>query len=389
MKRFAPYASLVIATIVTGCGGFTSLGDGAGAAGMGNASGSGMGDTGGGTASGGTGMSTGGTGMDTGGTGMSTGGTGMGTGGTGMSTGGTGMGTGGTGMGGYQSCAGKACGAGCTLCDPNDKTCVEGKSLKYCDDSGACGTSVPMCGGTTECTTRMDCPPSPGVCEICADGTSACSTVDCVSGKCVTTFPTCSVTECMSDGECPVSKAPCQMCADGTTACPWARCDGGKCTSGIDSCGQTYPCKGKSCGDTCSTCTGDGACPSVVMTCDENLQCQFNQPQCGVPQCKLDTDCNTDICGLCASTGGCADQVCVEGKCTFSCPPPKMDLCGGCLAAEVCVDQIGGPPGGQGYRCVQPPLCPNMNPCLCVQGEGTCTYHSDAGGWCECDNGLD
>jgi hypothetical protein len=393
MGRFISYASTVSMLLAAGCGGFTTLGDGAGAGGTVNAAGTGMGNNGGDATTGGT------TGMTGGMSGSSakggSGGTGA-TGGTIGMTGGTGA-TGGTGMagsgggGGYAPCANKACGATCTLCDPTDPSCVEDQIVKYCDTSGDCGVNFPVCG-MTECTTAMDCV-TPAFCELCSDGSSACPTSDCVSGKCVTSFPTCPTPACMSDADCPVSVAPCQACPDGSTACPWAHCIAGQCASGIDACDNTDPCQGKSCGDACSTCPAGGVCNNLAQYCDENLNCQVNQPMCTAPQCKQDSDCVTDVCGQCAGSSNCASQVCVDDKCQFSCPTPPMDPCGGCPTGEMCVDQVGGPASSTTAtdHCAKAPPCPvpsDGSQCLCVQGEGTCKPAIDSGNTCLCDNGI-
>jgi hypothetical protein len=384
MKRLAPFALTAIAMLAialegVGCGGFTSIGDAAGAGGMGDAAGTGTGETGGDTATGGTGASmTGGT-SGKGGTGAKGG------------TGGTGGGmTGGTGGGGtYEPCANKACGDTCTRCDPTDRSCVEDKAVKYCDVNGGCGLNFPICENAG-CKSSSDCV-TLDLCEICADGSAACPTSDCVMGQCVTSFPTCPATECMADSDCPVSKAPCQTCPDGTMACPWARCEAGKCAAGIDSCGNTDPCKGLACGDLCTTCNPDAGsgCVAIAMYCDENLQCQGNMPLCGGSQCMTDDDCATDVCGMC-SDGTCASQICSSGKCTFSCPAPHMDLCGGCKSDEICVEQIGGPATTmkQEYHCDPFVPCPSQDPCLCVQDEGKCVQMTDGGGYCQCDNGI-
>jgi hypothetical protein len=394
MRRFIPYASTALMLLAAGCGGFTTLGDGVGTGGTANASGMGVGDNGGDTTTGGT-TSTGGSG-DQGGT-TSTGGSGnqggtTSTGGSG-NQGGTGA-TGGTGTAGsggtYNPCASAACGSTCTLCDPNDPTCVDDQLVRYCGGDG-CSLNFPSCI-TAECTTAKECA-TPASCQLCADGSAACPTSDCVNGKCVTTFPTCPTPECMSDGECPISKAPCQLCPDGSTACPWARCTDGKCTSGIDTCDDSDPCKGKSCGDLCSTCPAGATCNGLALFCDENLNCQVNQPLCTAPQCKQDADCATEVCGQCAGSNDCASQVCVDGRCQFSCPTPQ-DPCGGCPSAELCVEQLGGPAttSSADYHCAKAPPCPvaaGASQCLCVQGEGSCKQATDSGGtYCQCDNGI-
>jgi hypothetical protein len=382
MKFFAPFASIATIALFTACSGFTEIGEGGGGAGMAAGSGGDGGSAvGGSSGKGGSGSSgkpaTGGSNSGaTGGTGATGGST---------PTGGTNA-TGGTG-GGYDPCAGKACGATCMLCAPDDVDCAEDAVIKYCDAGGHCNQAFPVCSGG-ECETRSDCPVLDIPCDTCADGTSACPTVDCVSGTCVSAFPTCQA-ECSNEADCPISLAPCQLCEDGTSACPWARCEGGKCTTGIDTCEDTDPCAGKSCGDYCTTssCTGFVPCLAVAMFCDDNLKCQLNHPVCETDQCKVDGDCNTDICGQCPNSddGGCAAQICVDGQCTFKCPE---DPCGGCDASELCIYQVGGPGPSQGYRCAKSPACDAVTECACVQGEGECQAQK-VDGYCYCDNGLE
>src|SRR5262245_11610911 len=51
----------------------------------------------------------------------------------------------GSGGSSWQPCAGKPCGAECSLCGPNDPNCSETGVLKYCDQSGSCGQAYPVC----------------------------------------------------------------------------------------------------------------------------------------------------------------------------------------------------------------------------------------------------
>lgn len=43
----------------------------------------------------------------------------------------------------YNACAGKATGAHCTVCDPNDKTCFETQEVKSCNAKGQCSAGEP------------------------------------------------------------------------------------------------------------------------------------------------------------------------------------------------------------------------------------------------------
>ena len=192
---------------------------------------------------------------------------------------------------------------------------------------------------------------------------------------------------CQVDTDCPVSKAACQLCDDGSSACPWAKCDGGTCTAGIDHCpAPADPCAGKSCGDTCTTCTGSEPCLAVIMFCDANLSCTATQPQCGGTMCTTDMDCATDVCVTCpnAPSTSCAPQACVQGQCTANCTSP----CGACAAGTTCVYQIGGPADPGGYRCAMQNPCGSALRCACIVGEGTCTDAGTTPDYCQCDNGI-
>jgi hypothetical protein len=45
----------------------------------------------------------------------------------------------------YDPCAGKACGASCTICPPWDTGCVETAVLKQCDKAGKCAPGTAGC----------------------------------------------------------------------------------------------------------------------------------------------------------------------------------------------------------------------------------------------------
>lgn len=45
----------------------------------------------------------------------------------------------------YLPCAGKACGASCTVCDPTDINCFETAVIKQCDKTGACVAAPSSC----------------------------------------------------------------------------------------------------------------------------------------------------------------------------------------------------------------------------------------------------
>jgi hypothetical protein len=80
--------------------------------------------------------------------------------------------------GAYNPCAGKTCGAACTVCDPNDKDCVETAVVKQCNAAGSCDAAPAQCGAATT-------PAAPAYnpcagkqcgerCRICAIGDTTC-----------------------------------------------------------------------------------------------------------------------------------------------------------------------------------------------------------------------
>lgn len=48
-----------------------------------------------------------------------------------------------TDAGGYVPCASKACGASCTICPPGDPMCFETAVIKHCDQNGECNAGPP------------------------------------------------------------------------------------------------------------------------------------------------------------------------------------------------------------------------------------------------------
>jgi len=78
----------------------------------------------------------------------------------------------------YLPCAGKVCGASCTVCDPSDTTCSETADVKTCDTAGACRGGAPSCDATT--------PPPYDPCEgkTCGSSCTLCRPGD---GSCVET----------------------------------------------------------------------------------------------------------------------------------------------------------------------------------------------------------
>jgi hypothetical protein len=84
----------------------------------------------------------------------------------------------------YDSCTGKKCGDPCTICDPNDKTCVETAVVKQCSAALKCEQTVAQCGtatapaptSTAPATTYDACAGKKcgDRCKICAPGDIKC-----------------------------------------------------------------------------------------------------------------------------------------------------------------------------------------------------------------------
>jgi hypothetical protein len=334
---------------------------GTGQAGKGNAAGQGQAE-GGNAGSGASGSAGSGAGGNAGsGAGGSTGGqAGSGAGGSTGGQAGSGAGSTGGQAGGtsYEPCAGKGCGDLCNVCDPKDPTCVTPAVVTYCAADGQCTPSEPACG--QQCKTVNDCPVVD--CAPCPGGGSNCPTVDCVNGQCVfsgggcpepcagkscgdscstctgpdcppvaeacnangqctTETPSCGL-QCKTANDCPV--ADCAPCPGGGGTCPTADCVNGQCIYSGGGCDD--PCLGKSCGESCTSCTGPG-CPPVAEACDASGQCVPGKPVCG-NQCVSDQDCPQQPCELCPDgSQACSQTTCQQNQCitagaTCPAPPP-------------------------------------------------------------------
>lgn len=337
MRAFNLALPFGVLTFAAGCSGsFTEIGQGTGNGGMGAAAGmAGLGSSGSaGLGTGGSGASagmaaSGGSGADAGnggsgakaGKGGKGGAGGKGGNGAGGSSGngvtggstssgglgatGGGSGNGGSGgMGGYYPCAGKSCGNECTLCDPNDATCVNDNLVRRCDPSGSCSADKVIC-------------PSPGTCSTSSD--------------------------CLITGELTVTPCP-----DGTGAPTQYECIEGQCSYVFPGCLSHDSCQNGACGDPCAApCTGGpGNCVAPAAYCDANLTCQIGSaPVCPVTACTSDTDCATgyicvDQIGGAGNPAGrqCARQLacpsvapcsCIqnEGTCTYVDGTPSYCQC--------------------------------------------------------------
>jgi len=129
------------------------------------------------------------------------------------------------GCGGYEPCANKACGDPCSQCDPNDPTCAETAVLKYCDTTGTCSSSFPVCGGGGgTCTSDADCP-GVGACPPCF-GDGSCAENRCIQGACQLSCAPPANPECKTALDCPAIEI-CMPCPDHT--CAQMDCVNGAC----------------------------------------------------------------------------------------------------------------------------------------------------------------
>lgn len=217
--------------------------------------------------------------------------------------------------GGYDPCAGKVCGAPCTVCDPKGPSCYETAVLKFCDAGEACRPSNPTCPPPGNCTTTADCP-GVGACPRCPG--DQCAELECIDGSCVFTCPPVPPPQCKTDVDCPQLGMPCLACPDGWSACPSVTCESGSCVAHFPTCDGHDPCAGKACGDACDLCGGACASP-VAMYCHEGGQCTVGVPACG------------NVCTLPPVVGPCAAAMPrwyfdpATGKCT----PFTYGGCGG------------------------------------------------------------
>lgn len=184
----------------------------------------------------------------------------------------------------YEPCAGRSCGAACTVCAPDDAGCAETAVLKACDPSGSC---VPS-------------------------GSFACATADPCSGK------ACGA-ECTIDPPCRSYNLPCGMPS------VLGHCDaGGACTQDAVSCGRTGDqCAGKPCGTGCAPWCGTGPCMTLVATvCDGHGQCVTAMPGLCYDGCAGKK--TGDSCDLCPPDA----TDCMQIMCVTACDAMGRCLCG-------------------------------------------------------------
>ena len=135
----------------------------------------------------------------------------------------------GNGGNGYEPCAGKACGAACTVCPPGAPDCAETAVVKACDAAGRCVPASPE----LRCAPHPDC-----VGKVCGDGCNPCGPYR--------SCPTFVATACNRSGDCVA----------------W--------TPGLWDCG----CTGVACGASCRPpgCPWGAPCPAP-LACDGSGGC--------------------------------------------------------------------------------------------------------------------
>jgi hypothetical protein len=229
----------------------------------------------------------------------------------GASNGGTS--SGGVSGGGFEPCAGKECGAPCSVCPP-DAPCDP--IAMFCDSRGTCTTALPQC--SRDCLSANDCPAFEGTCLSCPGDSIVCPQMECVRGSCLPGSVACP--ECQEDSECPVPPLQCGTCADGTASCPMPVCYQGQCTVGWSGgCVGSLPCAELVCGASCNPCTRP-ECPPLEVPhfCNRQGECA-TEPGCG-RECTAATDCPPPppSCGDCP-IDTCLATACVNGACEFVC----------------------------------------------------------------------
>lgn len=193
--------------------------------------------------------------------------------------------------------------------------------------SGLAGAGAGTAGAVSkECKSPAECA-VPAICQVCPDRSSACAKADCIRGKCQTFFPQCTggaggasgvggasgAGMCRSMADCPQIRSACMDCPDGTSACPSVDCLNGQCISSFPTC-TAASCKPSACpssGSAKGCCTGKGACGL-----DQGMGCVETAPA----GCKSSGECAVPaICKLCPD-GGCApiSAACQSGQCVTS-----------------------------------------------------------------------
>jgi len=266
-------------------------------------------------------------------------------------------------LGPYEPCEGKKCGDACSVCDPDDKDCVETAVIKACDAEGACVAGNP---GVCEDEPAYD----PCADKACGDTCSVCAPddLDCAE--------TAVVKACNGEGVCVpdtgdlcepaaydpcAGKAPCDeclLCAPDDPDCAEDAvikvCDDSlQCVvlgEGVcEGPAPWTPCDGKACGDECTQCDpNDLECAedAVIKACDGDGQCvpvsdDLCEPAAFDP-CKGKAAC--DLCSFCDPNDpdcieDAAVKVCDESlQCVYQTPGICQDSFNGC-EGKACGEQ--------------------------------------------------
>jgi hypothetical protein len=135
----------------------------------------------------------------------------------------------------YKPCAGKACGATCTICDPKDPTCIETAMVKYCSATGTCGAPYPACStvdaGYKPCAGKV----CGDTCTLCAPGDTTCAeTMNIIYctlvGECTSVPSVCpAAVACGASTPC-VEPRICMLCPPDNTNCATMACVKNECT---------------------------------------------------------------------------------------------------------------------------------------------------------------
>jgi hypothetical protein len=227
----------------------------------------------------------------------------------------------------WDPCQGKACGDGCTECDPDDSDCTETDELKSCNAQGDCvGFSDDLCGEYDPCGGKMCgetcslCDPDDSECIETADE-KACN----AAGQCTSdTAEPCDAYDPCSGKSC---GDLCTLCDPSRSDCPEGQVpsacnESGACVEIIDDlqpiCDEYTPCAGKACGDRCTICDpADANCneDAVIKACDTDGNCVGEQTNMCVEYDPCDGKGCGDICQICAPD----DMDCMETDAEETC----------------------------------------------------------------------
>jgi len=302
MRAFlATSLSLLLATVMLGCGSSTSDTGGSGSSGSSGAGGStgGLAGTGGSGASGGTSAAGG-----TGGASAS--------GGAGGSGGNGGAGASGGASGNAPACPGvepRAEVLGTTCREPDDCSTVPGG---YCSpefptfNCGACLPSVRECENDDGCSTG----------EICAE--SAIPPCSCDAQGDTSCVPACTDDSCGDDERCADGHCEPISCSDGYTCGELFICAPERAAADPHGCSPRNCNEGYVCGDAYSCDTVSGSCVALhcreggTAACPVNTECDEGSAGrgCQPKRCEVDADCD---CGACINP--CSGASCGPGTC--------------------------------------------------------------------------